>query len=390
MEVSRVSNERICIVTTSYPRSERDDAGIFIKRLVLALSRLGARGAVVVPFDQNEPLSESHEGFEIVRFRYGVFARGSLAFGAGIIPNLKLAPLRALQIPLLMIGFVVKILLQRELRAIYAQWLVSAIPALIAGQIKGVPVIVSARGEDLRLLRRALPRAVILPFLKRARGIIAVSESAALELQRLTGIEATVIPNGVEHIDPSEAELMAAKELIGFNPNERYLLFVGSVIRRKKIELLIELLAKLPESSYHLLIVGRLADEVYLSYLRGLASTLGVKDRLRFVGVCAPELISALHKITGIYLTASEFEGRPNAVLEALAAGSIVFASDIPSHREIIVEGENGFIFREIDEAVRLIVSVDDRQKIGAAAQRSVQSRSWSKAAKSYLDLLEQ
>ena len=56
------------------------------------------------------------------------------------------------------------------------------------------------------------------------------------------------------------------------------------------------------------------------------------------------ELIE-LYKKYIFYISPSLFEGNPKTLLEAMASGCVVLASDIPNHREIIKNGSNGFIF---------------------------------------------
>jgi glycosyltransferase involved in cell wall biosynthesis len=95
------------------------------------------------------------------------------------------------------------------------------------------------------------------------------------------------------------------------------------------------------------------------------------------------------------YVTASEFEGRPNAVLEALALGKVVLASDIPAHREIITDGENGLIFEmehTTDAAYRLIQTLRNAeitQRLEEAARTSVKEFTWERCAIRYLSLFK-
>jgi glycosyltransferase involved in cell wall biosynthesis len=77
------------------------------------------------------------------------------------------------------------------------------------------------------------------------------------------------------------------------------------------------------------------------------------------------------------FITSSLFEGHPKSLLEALASGCVVFASDIVSHREIIEDNETGFIFQLNDGSLReLFMKVRDNynliNKISINGKRSM------------------
>ena len=85
--------------------------------------------------------------------------------------------------------------------------------------------------------------------------------------------------------------------------------------------------------------------------LISLSSNL--KSEIKFLGnIAHQELLQELRKYK-FFLTTSNYEGNPKTVLEALANQCIVFASNIPNHTEIIVDGYNGFIFSDLNELIK-------------------------------------
>ena len=93
------SQIRICVLTTSYPRHSEDDASIFVQRMIRAMSKQDIAGFILVPRDSTEPQREQTGPFTVIRFSYSLFRKGALAFGGGIVPNMKRDPLLALQAP---------------------------------------------------------------------------------------------------------------------------------------------------------------------------------------------------------------------------------------------------------------------------------------------------
>jgi L-malate glycosyltransferase len=389
---------RICILTTSYPRFEGDDAGIFVQRLVEAYSACGAKGWVAVPLDRDEPMQEQAGGFLVQRFKYGVWNRGSLAFGAGIMPNLRAMPLRILQAPALLLGFVWCSVAARDSDVLHANWLFAGVSAWIAHLITKKPYVITVRGEDMRLLQNKALRLLFYLPLKQAAAVVSVNARFLADLRkayRISKEKLRHIPNGVEMAEPDLALLPEFAEARGLDPSGKYIIFVGTLIPRKRIELLIEFIARAGMSEYALILCGRTEDGPYLQKLQTLADRLGCRRRLCIQGQIPPQEVPYYLALSRFYLSASEFEGRPNSLLEAFAARRLVFASDIEAHREMIEEGRTGFLFDParldlLEE--RLLALERDRAPADAVterAYRTAQELSWNKSAETYLALFK-
>jgi glycosyltransferase involved in cell wall biosynthesis len=104
------------------------------------------------------------------------------------------------------------------------------------------------------------------------------------------------------------------------------------------------------------------------AWLRRLAADEGVERCVRF-----PGFVSAIWswlKRADVFVSVSLFEGQPNAVLEAMAAGCPTVLSDIPAHRELLGDQETLFVdpASPASVALGLARSLDDR---GAALERA-------------------
>ncbi len=381
---------RILVLTTSFPRSESDDAGIFVYRLVEALAQRGAAGSVLVPKDIESETLLAVKSFLIERFRYGVFRRGMLAFGAGIMPNLKRDWLLSAQIPTFILFYLLAAVRRAKThQVIYAQWIISGLVAWGCSLLIRLPYVVTLRGEDVRLLRNPLFRHIFMPSLRGAVRVVAVSQSLKNEVIALTGLDpdyVTIVPNGVEIC----GDVGSLESVL---PSAPFLVFVGSVIPRKRVSVLLQILAQPVLDGFHLVICGRTDDVSELQRLRHAAQDLNLGSRVHFLGAVAPESIGSALRRAAAYVSASEYEGRPNAVLEALAVGTPVFLSDITSHRELVEDGISGFLFStdDVARAARLISDLLSnkswKREVVARGHVLTAELTWERCAESYLSL---
>jgi teichuronic acid biosynthesis glycosyltransferase TuaC len=383
---------KVALVTTSFPRAPSDDAGIFVARLVGALEQEGVQGVVITPRDRNEEY-QPYKSFYTVRVPYTLIFRRILAFGSGILPNIKRNPWAVIQIPGLLYSFMGTLVRhRREYEVIHANWLINVIPSVCAGLILRKPVIVTARGEDLRLLRSKILQVIIKPFLTQVASIVVVGESLSDELGELLPALRTqvlTIENGVEPETPSEDTLQALGRKFSLNPATKYLVFVGSIIPRKGIEDTITIVSKLKDQGIELLLCGRLEHSEYVQRCKELAAKVGVAEREHFLGALPPSEVWGLLAMSTLFISSSEFEGRPNAILEALSVGLPVIASKIPAHESVVTSGYSGYLFSSTEDAAHEIDALlSDREsfiQLSQNARKSMAGRGWRAVASQYV-----
>lgn len=163
---------RVCVLTTSYPRYEGDVAGAFVAELVAQVRASGIEVTVVSPAD---------------------VAHFGIAYGGGIVQNLRAKPWLVLALPLFLLSFA------RAARrgaadadVVHAHWLPSALPALATGK----PFVLQLWGSDVALARRI--RVGVGPLLRRAASVIGASEYLVAQARELGARNATVVPFGLE------------------------------------------------------------------------------------------------------------------------------------------------------------------------------------------------
>lgn len=247
-------------------------------------------------------------------------------------------------------------------------------------RLAGIRVVPHYHGEILPLdavprWRRTLNalRLMMLP----AHEIITVSHANARYLAHL-GVTRpiTVIHNGVDlaRFTPGPRD-GAALRLHGLSEGDRYLLYVGSLVERKRIDILLEAFARVRRAvpALKLVVVGGGAIERY----RGQATSLGLDGSVRFEGLLG-EFPLALLRGAELLVSASEQESFGLIFAEALALGVPVVACRAGGIPEVVSDGVVGLLARPgdaIDLARKVLRVVTDktlRDRLGARGRQHV------------------
>jgi glycosyltransferase involved in cell wall biosynthesis len=149
--------------------------------------------------------------------------------------------------------------------------------------------------------------------------------------------------------------------------------FAGRITAQKALDVALDALARVPDAT---LIVAGEGDR--LGELRAHAAKLGLNGRVRFVGAQSREQVLALFGSAQAALLSSAWENFPHTVVEALAAGTPVIATDVGGVREAVTHGENGLLVPsgDVDALAaamqRFVADADLRERLRAAAKPSV------------------
>jgi glycosyltransferase involved in cell wall biosynthesis len=217
------------------------------------------------------------------------------------------------------------------------------VAATIIGRRLRVPVVMTARGNDVSLIPyHPAPRRLILQACKRAAGIVTVS--AALK-DALIGLGAdadriTVLRNGVDLGLFRPLDRQATRRRLGLTGPT--LISVGHLIERKGHGLIIEAMPSLP--GFTLLIAGQGPER---ADLEALIARLGVGDRVRLIGARPHEELPELYGAADALILASSREGWANVLLEAMACGTPVVATPIWGNPEVVSKPEGGVLMNE-------------------------------------------
>jgi glycosyltransferase involved in cell wall biosynthesis len=204
----------------------------------------------------------------------------------------------------------------------------------------------------------------------------------------------TFIANGVDIERFAEVRAPGeARAEFGLPAGVPLLAYTGKILPRKNLEDLYWLVDAAPE--LHLAIAGTDREPGYGdAYHRGLRARYpGALARVHLVGELSVDRVPRFLEAADVFVFPSRLEGMPNSVLEAMAAGLPVVASDTAAHREILPESV-GWLYGDRDDllaAVRRLVSdPQEARRRGALARRHVAERfGFDAATDAYLRLYD-
>jgi glycosyltransferase involved in cell wall biosynthesis len=236
--------------------------------------------------------------------------------------------------------------------------------ALVAGRLTGIPVVVRVANTLSVLDARAASRkdrlvlALARRGYRRADALVACSQGMADDLADYCGLpreQIRVIPNPTVG---REVEARAAEALDHpwFRPGEPpVVLGVGRLSPQKNFPLLLEAFARL-ETPARLVVLGEGPER---PALEAQVRALGLADRVELAGI-DPNPYRYLAR-AAVFVLSSSWEGLPGVLIEAIACGCDVVATDCPSGpREILRGGELGRLV-PVDDPAALAAALDER-----------------------------
>ncbi len=267
----------------------------------------------------------------------------------------------------------------RSTAVVHANWIQNALP------LKGtnLPVLITVLGSDLALLRLPGMVAMVRAMLRGRAAILAPNADWMVPvLEKIFGdlAEVRTIPFGVHG---RWFAVERQPEAIGSGD-----WLMVSRITRAKLGHLLDWGEGLFGHNRRLHLLGPMQEKIELPRW------------IEYHGPTNPEdLVSEwFPRVQGLITLSAHDEGRPQVMIEAMAAGLPILATDLPAHRDLLVDGQTGCLVRTRNELVRMLDLLDDPQenlRIGKAAQSWVREAigTWDDCAErfvvAYKDLLE-
>jgi len=320
---------KVAVLTTSYPRSPEDVVGRFVADAVEGLREAGAEVEVVSPL---------------------TFAHYGIAYGHGVVGNVRRRPWLVLFLPAMFLSFArAARRASRDADVVHAHWLPTALVAATTGR----PFVVQLWGTDVELARKApwLARRII----RRARLVICASAELADAARELGARTVRVIPSGVD-----------VPDTVGEPDEPPHVLYAGRLSPEKGVLELVEAARGLP------LVVagdGPLRDRV--------PGALGFVPHDRLLG---------LYERAAVVVCPSRREGFGVVCAEAMAHGRPVVASAVGGLKDLVLDGETGLLVPPGDVAAlraaleRLLGDRGLRERLGVAArERTRRELSWDR-----------
>jgi glycosyltransferase involved in cell wall biosynthesis len=339
---------KVLYLVTAYPRHPTD---VITPWMVETIRRLGERGVeveVLAP-SYRGLASQTVEGVRVHRFRYAPGPLETLTHDQTAPDRIRERPWFLGLVP----GYVAagsaaaaRLARTGEFHVLHAFWPIpQGVLGMAAKRASGVPLVSTFFGVELTWMESQFP--FLAPMLRRiVRGsdaVTAISSYTAERLRRVApGVRAEVIPFGAA-VDAAPS--LPPPRPAGARPE---LLFIGRLVERKGVHLLLEALALLaPERRPLLRVVG---DGPERDRLSALATALRLGDDVVFHGfVSSEEKAERLAGCDAFLLPAvidakGDTEGLGVVLLEAMTYGKPVIASAAGGIVDIVRDGQNGFL----------------------------------------------
>ncbi len=373
---------RVLVFTTVFPNAAQPLLGTFVLERIRHLTDF-AEIRVVAPvswyrgFNRLRSRSETTAGLAVVHPRWWLFPRifkaldGLFLFASAFRDVARLR--RAFDFDLIDAHFAYP----------------DGFAAILLGKWFAKPVCITLRGTIIPLSADPLRKRLCDWAIRRAERVIAVAQNLA-DRARQGGVpdqRIEIIANGVDAERFAIVERDLARARLDLRTTGRLLVSVGHLSPRKGFQRIIRALPRViagcPDA--RLAIVGGKGGEADNSAeLRALAQELGLADRVLFVGPETPDRVALWLGAADAFVLASDFEGCPNVVLEAMACGRPVIATKV-GHVERMVPDFAGILLDDPEDSLALadaaLVALArrwDAQRI----RKHVAAQSWDDVAR--------
>jgi len=384
---------RVLFLTNAYPDFDSSYRGIFIKRMASHLRTDGYNITVVTPrIYKGSLFTEEREGVKVYRFPF-------FSGDRRLIEHEKVPYLRMCFYYLTGFFFTLYALIKHRCQIIHAHW---AIPTGLIGVwvafLLRKPLLITIHGSDFRMAmdQSSLLRKIFLYVCRKANHLHCVSEWMKRELENLgiSGEKMSAFPMGIEANflnKRSEGEKAFATRPITILSNRNLLPIYNVSLFIRAMPIILR-----EESKVKFIIAG---DGPEREALEREVRNLNMVEYVQFLGRIPHEAMPNVLFQTDIYVSTSLHDGTSVSLLEALASGAFPVVTDIPSNREWISQGRNGFLVptdqeevlaKRITEAIRnkTLVQKSRQENLSLIEERALWPATVEKTKRIYEGIL--
>lgn len=389
---------KILVLTSTFPRWEKDHEPSFILDLCLRLNR-NFDIHVLAPHVKGAESHEEIKGISIARFHYAPDSLESLAYNGGISSNLKRHPLKYLLIAPFMIAefFSARRLIKKhQIDLIHAHWLIPhGLLAVLLQKISRnkINILITAHGSDVFSFNGLITGKIKKFVLHNCANITVVSnamKSAIIEMGCRCQVD--VLPMGTD---------LARKFVPDKNlRNSQKIIYIGRLIEQKGVNYLLDAFADIvndhPQATLQILGHGPEHESLKIQ-----SQNLGIINNVSFLGGMQHDNVIKYLQASSIAVfpycrtEQSGEEGFGLVLVEALGCGCAVIASRQPAIMEIIKDKQTGLLIDEKSpQAITLaILSLLENPKVRNNLANNGRSEvlkrfDWEQIGDSYTNLI--
>ncbi len=400
----------VVILTHTCPRFKGDQAAAFMKGLGNSFVGAGMKTWMLTPFDP-EFRPDRERQYQLMTYKYiWPDSWHRLGYSRTLANDMAVRWTSLLLSPFLIISAILNLwqLVKREqIDVINAHWIVpNGFIGSIVSKLTGAKLVPTLPGSDVFLAQKN----ALYGWMARvaAHQAAAITTNSPQLGKDLVGLGAdpnklSTIIYGVDtdEIYPSDKGVAAKRQELGVKPHELLILAVGRLVAKKGFPYVIRAMPKVLEAvpKAKLVIVG---DGDQRAELEALVDELKLSESVVMPGFASRDQIQVLYNAANAFVLpsirddAGNLDDQSVALVEAMATGTPVVATNFPGYGIVIEEGRNGHLTKERDPddiAHALIDILQDPKRLQAMADRSLeliqQKFSWPAIAQQYKALFE-
>ncbi|CCJ37026.1 glycosyl transferase group 1 [Methanoculleus bourgensis MS2] len=403
---------QLLVLTSSFPRFIGDHAGIFVYELANALNKHNINTLVLAPLfiDQRfkyTKISEKMGNLEVHRFRYFYPVRYQRLYrDGGFVHNLRSSYLAKIQLPLFVavqLYSTIKIIVSQKVDIIHTHWMMpQGFIGAIMYSIFKKPHILTVHAADVFTLKKMPFGRLFAHFIvMNSTKIFVVSNYVSQSLCDMLPKRAIseysrkleILPMGVN----TEIYQKNSNAKEGTYPSGRdfIVLFLGRLNEKKGAIYLIKSMIELKPlaARLRLIICG---DGPLRHDLEDFVRQHNLTELVEFKGFITNDQkneylsMADILVVPSIIMDSGETEGLPVVILEGLAAGKAIIASNVSGASDAIQDGYNGFLVEQkkpeqIAEKIMLLMNnLEIQRNIEMNALKSSLKYDWSNISRRY------
>jgi glycosyltransferase involved in cell wall biosynthesis len=404
---------KILTLTSSFPQGEDDISGKFVKELGIELVKGGNDILVLAPHSPGAERRATIGGLDVRRFRYAYPEKWQRLGGRAMLPQIRSDFASKLMLPFLFLFGLLSLIrtsVNERVDAIHSHWLLpQGLAGAVAHRFTSKPHLLTVHSAGLFALEMLPLRRRIADFIvSNSDRITIVSSYGRKKLLGMVSAELVedserkiqIVPMGVDTRRFEGKDANQQRGRYGLGRDDFLILYVGRLSEVKGVEFLIRAMRILEDKTVDakLLVVG---DGPLEEPLKNLVASLELGGRVEFVGRKTGSELDDYFVMADVVVVPSivtdhgDTEGLPVVILEAMAAGKPVVASDVGGISDAVENEKTGLLTEErapkdISEAIVRLMS--DKQLYDNLAHnaldRANNQYSWSAVSEKFNRLL--
>lgn len=385
---------RICVLTHTFPRNDKDIAAAFMKEFADGLTQNRHKVSVVAPFDKE--FKRKNDPFKIYLYKYIWPAPlHILGYSKTMQADIGLKKRAYFLIPFMIFFGTLKLIYvvkKEKIELINVHWILpNGLIAFFASKLTNVPYVVTLPGTDTSIANNNKIFGLVAKIIAlNAKGIVSNSSwllNRIISLGIKNKLTAVISYSAdISKFRPSIKGVEDLKKKLGISKKNFIVLAVGRLVYKKGFEYLIKAISLLPKNYSNICLVvvgeGDLKEE-----LVKLSKKLKLSKKILFVGNINRDEIEIYYNMCDCFVAPSvvdksgNADGGPLVALESMACGKPQIVTNILGVSDVIENGVNGFVIPPnkaqaiTDSLVKLAKSSKLRKKMGERNRELVLSQ---------------